>query len=57
MRLLHPWDSPGENTGVVAYAPPGDLPDPRMEPASPALQADSSPSEALGQPKHVHYHV
>ena len=38
-------------------APPGDLPDPRMEPASPALQADSLPSESLGKPKHVHYHV
>ena len=29
--------------------PPGDLPDPGMEPRSPALQADSFPSEPPGQ--------
>jgi hypothetical protein len=29
---------------------PGDLPNPGMEPRSPALQADSSPSEAPGKP-------
>ena len=28
----------------------GDLPDPGTEPGSPALQADSSPSESLGKP-------
>ena len=30
---------------------PGDLPDPGIEPGSPALQADSSPSEPLGTPE------
>ena len=30
--------------------PPGDLPDPRMEPRSPALQADALPSEPAGKP-------
>ena len=34
--LLSPWNSPGKNTGVP-FPPPGDLPDPRIEPASPAL--------------------
>ena len=37
------WNSPGKNTGVVYWQPcpsPGDLPDPRIEPSSPALQAD-----------------
>ena len=29
---------------------PGDLPDPRIEPRSPALQADSLPSEPQGKP-------
>ena len=29
-------------------APPGDLPDPGIEPRSPALQADSLPSEPPG---------
>ena len=29
---------------------PGDLPDPGLEPASPALQADSLPSEPSGKP-------
>ena len=35
-RLLCPWDSPGKNTGV-GCSPPGDLPDPGIELASPAL--------------------
>ena len=30
--------------------PPGDLPDPRVESGSPALQADSLPSEPPGKP-------
>ena len=30
--------------------PPGDLPDPGIEPRSPTLQADSLPSEPLGKP-------
>ena len=29
----------------------GDLPDPGIEPGSPALQADSSPSELPGKPE------
>ena len=36
-RLLYPWDSPGA------------LPDPEIEPRSPALQADSLPSEPSGK--------
>ena len=30
---------------------PGDLPDPEIEPKSPALQADTSTSEPPGKPK------
>ena len=30
----------------------GDFPDPEMEPGSPALQADSVPSEPPGNPHH-----
>jgi len=30
--------------------PPGDLPDPGIEPVSPALQEDSLPSEPPGKP-------
>ena len=33
-----------------ACPPPGDLPNPGIEPGSPALQADSLPSEAPGKP-------
>ena len=29
---------------------PGDVPDPGIEPGSPALQADSLPTELLGKP-------
>ena len=34
----------------VAMLPPGDLPNPRIEPRSPTLQADSLPSELPGKP-------
>ena len=33
--------------------PPGDLPNPGIEPRSPALQADSLPSELPGKPKNT----
>jgi len=34
----------------LPFPSPGDLLDPEIEPGSPALQADSSPSEPLGKP-------
>ena len=34
----------------VTSPPPGGLPDPGIEPTSPALQADSLPSEPPGKP-------
>ena len=46
-----PPDSPvhraclGKNTGGLPCPPPGDLLDPGIESRSPALQADSLPSE------------
>ena len=50
-RLLCPWDSPGENTGVGCHSLlQGDLLDPRIEPKSPALRADSLLSEPQGSP-------
>ena len=33
------------------YPSPGDLPNPGIEPRSPALQADSLPAEPQGKPK------
>ena len=35
----------------VAFPSPGDLPNPRIEPQSPTLQADSLPAEPPGKPK------
>ena len=35
----------------VAFPSPGELPNPGIEPRSPALQADSSPGEPQGKPK------
>ena len=53
-RLLSPWNSPDKNTGAgLPFPSPGDLPDPGLEPESPALQADSLPSESPGKP-HIH---
>ena len=44
-RLLCPWDSPGKNTGVgYHFLLPG------IKPGSPALPADSLPSEPPGKP-------
>ena len=37
----------------VAFPSPGDLPNPGIEPRSPALQADSLPAEPQGKPKNT----
>ena len=46
-RLLHPWDSPGKNTGVGCH------PDPGIEPGSPTLEADALTSEPPGKQEAV----
>ena len=43
-------DSPGQNTGLPCL-PPGDLPNPGIEPGSPALQAGSLLAELPGKPQ------
>ena len=54
-RFLCPWSSPGKNTGVGSHSfLQGDLPDPGIELRSPALQADSLPSEQPGKPTPAH---
>ena len=35
----------------LPFPSPGDLPNPRIEPGSPALQTDTLPSEPLGKPE------
>ena len=35
----------------LPFLSPGDLPNPGIEPGSPALQADSLPTEPLGKPE------
>ena len=40
-RLFCPWNSPGKNIGWVTIFFSTDLPDPRIEPGSAALQVDS----------------
>ena len=51
-RLLCPWDSPGKNTGVgmLPFPSPGDLLNLGIKFRSPALQADSLPSEPQRKP-------
>ena len=46
--LLCPWNSLGKNTGEWSFLSPGDLSDPGIQPRSPALLADSLPSEPPG---------
>ena len=44
-----PSNSPGQNTGVGSQFPsPGDLPNPGIEPRSPAPQTESLPAEPPG---------
>ena len=50
-KLLCPWGfSRQEYWSQLPYLPPGDLPDPGMEPRSPVLQADSLPPELPRKP-------
>ena len=50
--LCSPWKSPGQNTGVCSlFLLQGNLPDPRIKPRSPTLQAESLPAEPQGKPK------
>ena len=46
--------SPGKNTGVGChFLLQGNLPNPEIEPRSPALQVDTSTSEPPGKPMHI----
>ena len=55
-RLLCPWDSPSmgfsrqEYWSGLPFPFPGDLPDPGIEPRSPAMEADALTSEPPGKP-------
>ena len=40
-----------EDSSGLPFPSPGDLPDPEIEPGSPALQADTLPSETPGKPQ------
>ena len=48
-----PAEPPGKhkNTRVGSLLSPADLPDPGIKPGSPALQADSLPTELSGKPR------
>ena len=53
-RLLCPWGfSRQEHWGGLPCPPPGNLPNPGIEPRSSTLQADSLPSEPPGKPKNT----
>ena len=53
-RLLCPWGfSRQEDWSGLPCPPPGDLPNPRIKPRSPALWVDSLPSEPPGKPKNT----
>ena len=52
--LYGPWNSLGQNTEVGSLSLlQGELPNPEIEPRSPALQADSLPAEPQGKPKNT----
>ena len=55
-RLLCPWGfSRKEYWSGLPYPPPGDLPNPGIEPRSLTLQVDSLPSESPGKPYLLSY--
>ena len=55
-RHLCPWNPPGKNSRVGSHSLlQWDLPDPRVEPRSPTLQADSLPSEPPEKPRGLGY--
>ena len=55
-RLLCPWGfSRQEYWSGLPCPPPGDLPNPGIEPGSPALQVDSLPAELPGKPHQWSY--
>ena len=49
--LYSPWNFPDQNTvvGRQTFPSPGYLPNPGIKPRTPALQADSLPSELCGK--------
>ena len=49
--LYSPWNSPGQNTGVGSLSLLQGIPNPGIEPRSPALQVDSLPAEPQEKPK------
>ena len=49
-RLFHPWDSPDKKWSGLPCPPPGDLPDPGIEPGSPVLQTYSLLLSHQGSP-------
>ena len=53
-RLLCPWDFPGKNT-VLPCPSPGDLPEPGIEPVSPALAGRFFTTEPPRKPKYPGY--
>ena len=53
--IYSPRKSPGQNTGVSSFSLlQGNLPNPRIELRSPALQVGSLPAEPQGKPKKAH---
>ena len=47
-QLLCPWHLPGKDAGsALSFTSPGDLPDPGIEPMSPALAGESFTTEPL----------
>ena len=48
--LCHEWNA---SLAPGTFPSPGELPNPGIEPRSPALQADSLPSEPPGKPKNT----
>ena len=51
--LLCPWGFSRQESWSGLSCPPGDLPNPGIEPRPPALQTDSLPGKPPGKPKNT----
>jgi len=54
-RLLCPWDLQARILDWVTFPPPGDLPDPEIEPTSPALAGGFFTIAPPGKPHTIEY--
>ena len=57
LLVIHTASRSSPNKMTAVSPSPGDLPDPGIEPSTPALQADALTSEPPGKPIYIHIYI